>query len=72
MTLQMGVTVQRRGYLTTCLLDCSVKLARELAQDGCSSLVEKKQRRAGSSESLTLGFYRKFKRKTYFLFTSPI
>ena len=30
MTLQMGVTVQCCGSVTTCLLDWSVKLARDM------------------------------------------
>lgn len=42
MTLQMGVTVQRRGSLTTCLPDWSVKLARNLPMEA-SSLSEKVQ-----------------------------
>lgn len=38
MTLQMGVTVQRCFSLTTCLLDWSVKLPRNLAEEDPSSL----------------------------------
>lgn len=45
MTLQMGVTVQRRGSLTTCLLDCSSKLAGNLGKEDSPLLWLRKSRK---------------------------